>query len=84
MELPDGGVLVRVQFGALVEEGEVAARNVPPQLLPRARCVTAPDASEPALVVVVDVDSVHRVVVHEALLFVLLPRVEADQIVVLK
>ena len=86
VELPDSGVLERVQFGALVEEGEVAARNVPTELLPRARCVTAPDASEPALVVVhvVDVDSVHRVVVHEAVLFVLLPRVEADQIVVLK
>ena len=87
VEFPDSGVLVRVQLGALVEEGQVAARNVSPELLPRARSVTAPDASEPALVIVVDVvvsDSLHLVVLHEALLFVLFPRVEADQIVILK
>ena len=88
VEIPDSCVLVRVQLGTLIKEGEVAARNVPPELLPRARFVTAPDASEPAFVivdvVVVASDSVRLVVLDEALFVVHFPRVGADQIVVLK
>ena len=87
VEIPDSRILERVQPGALMEEGEMATRNVPQELIPRAGSVTASDATKPALVGVDDVvlsASLLLAVFDDAPLVVHSPRVKTDQIVILK